>query len=82
MDFLKMLWPTPFKIRPKDTMSFVIQLVIFIVVCAVGGLLIGLLAGIPVAGIIFCILGGLFDLYGLIGIILCVLVFLDVDAIK
>lgn len=78
MDLVKKLWPTPFKIRPKDVMSFVIQLIIFIVVCAVGGILIGLLAGIPIVGIIFSILGGLLDLYGLIGIVLCVLVFLDV----
>lgn len=78
MDLLKKIWPTPFKIRPKDVVSFVIQLVIFIVVCAIGGLLIGLLSGIPIAGIIFSILGGLLDLYGLIGVILCVLVFLDI----
>ena len=78
MDFLKKLWPTPFKIKAKDVVSFVVQLIIFIVVCAVGGILIGLLAGIPIVGIIFSILGGLLDLYGLIGIILCVLVFLDI----
>ena len=78
MDLVKKIWPTPFKIRPKDVMSFVIQLIIFIVVCAVGGILIGLLAPIPIVGIIFSILGGLLDLYGLIGIVLCVLVFLDI----
>lgn len=78
MDLLRKIWPTPFKIKAKDVVSFVVQLVIFIVVCAVGGILIGLLAGIPIVGIIFSILGGLLDLYGLIGIILCVLVFLGI----
>ena len=78
MDLMRKLWPTPFKIKAKDVVSFVVQLIIFIVVCAVGGILIGLLAGIPIVGIIFSILGGLLDLYGLIGIVLCVLVFLDI----
>ena len=78
MDLLRKFWPTPFKIKAKDVVSFVVQLIIFIVVCAVGGILIGLLAGIPIVGIIFSILGGLLDLYGLIGIVLCVLVFLDI----
>lgn len=78
MDFLKTLWPTPFKIRPKDVVSFVIQLVIFIVICAVIGILIGVLAGIPIVGIIFSIVGALVELYGLIGIVLSVLVFLNI----
>lgn len=78
MDFLKKLWPTPFKIRSKDVVSFVVQLVIFIVICAVVGVAIGLLAKIPVVGILFSIVGSVIGLYGLIGIVLCVLVFLDI----
>lgn len=78
MDFLKTIWPTPFKIKPKDVVSFVIQLVIFVVLCALASILIGVLAGIPVVGIIVGIVGAVLDLYGLIGIILCVLVFLDI----
>ena len=76
MDFLKKVWPTPFKITEKDVVSFVIQLIIFIVVCAVVGFLIGILAALPLIGIIFSILGGLVELYGFIGIILCILKFL------
>ena len=76
LDYLKMIWPTPFKVQEKDVVSLVIQLVIFLVLCAVGGLLIGLLAGLPIVGFIFAIAGSLLDIYGLVGIILAVLKFL------
>ena len=76
MDYLKMIWPTPFKVQEKNVVSLVFQLVIFLVICAVGGLLIGLLARLPIVGFIFVILGGLLDIYGLVGIILAVLKFL------
>lgn len=78
MDFLKKYWPTPFKIEKMNVVSFLIQLVIFVVVCAVVGWLIGILAKIAVIGIIFSILGGLVEIYGLVGIILCVLKFVGV----
>lgn len=78
MDFLKKVWPTPFKIKEKDVTSFVVQLIIFIVVCFVGGLIVGLLAAIPIIGIIFSILGSLLSLYSFIGVVLCILKFLDV----
>ena len=78
MDMLKKLWPTPFKIERKNLSSFLIQLIIFIVVCAVVGVLIGVLSAIPIIGIIFWIVGSLLEIYSLVGIVLCVLVFLDV----
>lgn len=78
MDFLKKYWPTPFKIEKMNVVSFLIQLIIFVVVCAVVGWLIGILAKIAVIGIIFSILGGLVEIYGLVGIILCVLKFVGV----
>lgn len=78
MDFLKQLWPTPFKIKEKDVASFIIQLVIFIIICAVVGFLIGILAKIKIIGVIFSIIGGVVELYGLIGIILCILKFVGV----
>ncbi len=77
MQFLKTFWPLPFKVRPKDVTSLVVQIIIAVVVCAVFGLLIGLLAWIPIAGILFGLVGSLVELYGLIDIVLCVLVFLD-----
>ncbi|MBQ8356991.1 MAG: hypothetical protein IJX39_04185 [Clostridia bacterium] len=78
MDFLKKLWPTPFKIEKGNVASFLIQLIIFIIITAVVGVLIGVLSGIPIIGIIFSIVGSLMGLYTLIGIVLCVLRFAGV----
>ncbi len=76
MDFIKTLWPTPFKIKEKDFSSFIIQLIIFLVICAVVGVLIKIFALVPIIGIIFWIVGGLMELYSAVGIILCILQFL------
>lgn len=76
MNLLKQLWPTPFKIQKGNVVSLVIQLVIFVVLCALVGWLIGVLSGTPIIGVIFGIIGALMELYGLIGIVLCVLKFL------
>ena len=78
MDLLKKVWPTPFKIKEKDLTSFLVQLIIFVVACAVLGVLIGILADIPVVGIIIGAVGGLLGLYSLIGIVLCVLKYLAI----
>lgn len=78
MDLLKKFWPTPFKVKEKDVASFIIHLVIFVVICAVIGWPIGLLAKIAIIGILFGLLGALMEIYGLAGIALCILVFLGV----
>lgn len=78
MQFLRSLWPTPFKIKKGDVVSLIVQLVIFLVVCTVVGWLIGILAGIPILGIIFTLLGSLMEIYSLVGIVLCVLIFLGI----
>ena len=78
MDFLKKFWPTPFSIEKKNTASFVVTLIIFILVCAIVGVLIGVLAKIPVAGIIFSIIGSLVEIYGAVGIVLSILKFVGV----
>ncbi len=78
MDFLKTLWPTPFKIKSKDVGSLVVQLVIFLLVCIVASVLIGILAHLPIIGWIIGIVGGLVDLYCLVGIVLGILKFADV----
>lgn len=78
MDLIKKVWPTPFKIKEKDLVSFIVQLIIFVVVCAVVGFLIGILAALPIIGLIFSLIGGLVELYGFIGIILCILKFLGI----
>lgn len=76
MDLIKKLWPTPFKIKEKDVVSFVVQLIIFVVLCGVVGFLIGILAGFPIIGFVFGLIGSLMEIYGLVGIILCILKFL------
>lgn len=76
MDFLKALWPTPYKIRERDFASFIVQLVVFVVACAVVGVIIGICSFIPILGIIFWIVGGLVELYCVIGVVLCFLQYL------
>ena len=78
MSTLKTIWPTPFKIKKGDVASLIIQLVIFVVVCAVVGWVISLLSAIPVLGLIFKLVGALVEIYGVVGIVLCVLVFVGV----
>ena len=78
MDFLRKLWPTPFKVEKRNTQGFVVQLIIFIVVCAIIGILLGALANIPVVGIIFGIVASLVELYCTVGIVLCILKFVGV----
>ena len=78
MDLLKKFWPTPFKIKEKDLASFLIQLIIFIVIVAVVGFLIGILAALPIIGIIFSIVGSLIGVYNIVGIVLCGLKFLGI----
>jgi len=76
MDLLKKVFPFSFK--AKDLGKFIVSLLIYIVIGVVGGLVIGLLAKIPVIGLLAGILGALLDLYGLIGIVLAILVFVKV----
>ena len=76
MDILKMICPHAFK--AKDVMGLVIALVIYIIVCGICGAIIGWLAGIPIIGLIFSLLGAVLGIYGLLGIVLSILVFLKV----
>lgn len=78
MDFLKAIWPTPFKIKEKNVVSLLIQLIIFLVVCALVGWLVGLLAKVPIVGIVFAVIGSLMGVYSTVGIVLCFLKFFAV----
>ncbi|MBQ2734005.1 MAG: hypothetical protein IJF74_07590 [Clostridia bacterium] len=78
MDFVKKLWPTPFKIKKGNLGSFIWQLIVFLVIVAVVGFLIGLLAKLPIIGIIFGIIGSLIGIYNVVGIVLCILRFLGI----
>ena len=76
MDMLKKYFP--FSFRGTDVKSFIISLIIYVVIDIVAGFVIGLLAKIPLLGIIFSLLGSLVGLYGLVGIVLAILYFVKV----
>ena len=78
MDLIKKLWPTPFKIKKGSLISFLVQLLIFLVICAVIGWLFTVLSKIAVVGVVFYFVGGLMGLYCIIGAILCILKFLGI----
>ncbi len=71
MDMLKKIFPFSFK--SKEVKDLVINIVIYLVASIVGGWLLGLLGGIPLLGVIFDLIGSLFGLYCLVGIVLAVL---------
>lgn len=76
MDLLKKYFPRAFKV--SDVASLIIAILIYIVFDVVAGAVIGLLAAIPVLGIIFSILGALVGIYATAGIVISVLVFCKV----
>lgn len=76
MDMIKKYFPLSFKV--EDVKAFVIALIVYVLVDVVCGAVIGLLANIPLIGIIFSILGAVVGLYALVGIVLAILVFLKV----
>ncbi len=76
MEILKKLYPTAFK--ATDVKNLVVALIVFVVIDVICGAAIGLLAKIPLIGVIFSILGSIIGLYAFIGIVLSVLVFLKI----
>lgn len=76
MDLLKKFFPHAFK--ATELKSFIITLIIYVLIDIVCGFVIGLLAKIPLLGIIFSLLGSLVGLYALVGVILSILVFVKV----
>ena len=73
MDMLKKFFPDAF--RCKDVNSFIVTLLIYVVGSILVGLVMGLLAKIPLVGFVFSLIGSLVGLYALVGIILAILVF-------
>ena len=73
---LKKYFPRAYK--SKDLASFIVSLIIYALIDIVCGVVIGLLAKLPIIGIIFSLLGSLIGLYALVGIILSILVFVKV----
>ena len=76
MDMVKRFFPNAFK--AKELSTFIVALVIYVLIDVVCGFVIGLLAKIPVLGIIFSLLGSIVGLYALVGIVLSILVFVKV----
>lgn len=76
MDTVKKIFPNAFK--AKELSSFIVALIIYVLIDVVCGFVIGLLAKIPVLGVIFSLLGSIVGLYALVGIVLSILVFVKV----
>ncbi len=78
MDFLKKIYPTPFKVEKGNVKSLAIQLVIFIALLIVFSVLMGVLAHIPVLNVILFIVGPIVDIYAVGGIVILLLKYFDV----
>lgn len=76
MELLKKYFPFAFK--ATELTPFIISLVIYVLIDVVCGVVIGLLAKLPIIGIIFSLLGAVIGLYALVGIVLSILVFVKV----
>ena len=76
MDALKKFFPHAF--TATELKAFIISLVIYVLIDIVCGVVIGLLAKIPILGILFSLIGSLVGLYALVGVILSILVFVKV----
>ena len=84
MDMLKKFFPFAFK--AEDVTKLIISIVIFFLIGAVGGAVIGLaasiLAAIPLVGGLLAwavgVIGSIVALYSLVGIVLSILVFVKV----
>ena len=76
MDMLKKIFPLSFK--ATELKPFIITLVIYIVADIICGAVIGLLAKIPVLGIIFGLLGSVVGIYMFVGLIFAILYFVKV----
>ena len=77
MDMLKKLFPLAFGAK-KDIVALVINILIHIVVDAVLGIVISLLAGLPLVGFVFVLIGSVLGLYFLVSLILSILHFLKI----
>jgi hypothetical protein len=77
MDSLKKFFPISFKYA-KDVANLIVGIIIYLVVAAVGGFVIWIASLLPLIGWLIGALGGLLDLYVVIGVVLQLLVFFKV----
>ena len=76
MDILKKYWPHAFKATELN--NLIITLIIYILVDVVCGVVISLLAKLPIVGVLFGVIGTLVGIYALAGIVLAILIFAKV----
>ncbi len=76
MDILKKLFP--FSFGSKDVASLVIKIIIYLVVGAVFGFVIGILARIPIVNLLTGLVGALVEIYILAGIVITILDYMKI----
>ena len=76
MDMIRKVFP--YSLGAKDVKELVIKILVYLVAGVIVGALIGILAKIPVLGLIFSLVGAVVDLYCFVGIILAILDYMKV----
>lgn len=76
MALIKSLFP--FSFQSRTLKELLITILIYIILDAVCGLIVGLLGKIPLIGFLFAIAGWVLGMYFLVGIVLAILHFLGV----
>lgn len=77
MDLLKKIFPLSFKYA-KDIGNLIVGIIVYLIVGAVGGVVIWLASLVPIIGWLIGTLGGLLDVYVAVGVVLQILVFLKI----
>lgn len=77
METLKKIFPYSFKAK-NSVGALIVNILIQFIICAVAGVLIGICAKLPLIGWIIGIVGGLVDVYLVVGIVLSILDYLKV----
>ncbi len=78
MSLIKMMWPSAFQVKEKDTLSFLVNLTSFVILLLVFGGLMWILSGVPILRILMMVIGIPVEFYALVGILLAVLKFFGV----
>lgn len=77
MDLLKKIFPLSFK-YVKDVKDLIVGIILYVIGGAIGGVALAIVSIIPIIGWIFGALGGLIELYVVVGIVLQLLVFFKI----
>ena len=82
MDFLRKIYPSPFKLEKGNVKPFVIQLVIYVVIgivmAVISGVIKALVGGIEVVGVVLWAITTVVDIYCTGGIVVSILKFVGV----